>query len=221
MSIQSSKLVNHETSKLKRLTYFPSLEFRLVGIVIFLVISFFSTDISAYERNSFSVYAVSENNLNDSIVGFGVSTLHKINNSNVGIAVDSSLSNAEVVDTYGYEQSYLAWEVGAKVGYFSTLFIYAEFGFDFGELAFQDRDEDVYYYEDSYEDSYYYDDFDIDIRPDREDYSNDIDAYLGLGTGVDFGHVQLTAFARYRQIDGEFWKANNQTFTGIKTSISF
>lgn len=204
-------------------TYFPSIEFRLVCIVIFLLFCMFSNKVKAHEQNRFSIYAINEHNLSDSIVGVGISTLHKINYTNLGISFDTSLSNADVIDINGYEQSYLAWEVGAKVGYFSQVFLYAEFGFDFGELAFQDRDEDSnFYYDDSdvYE-GYYYNDVSFDLRDSVDDYSNDIDAYLGVGTGINFGHFQLSAFARYRQIDGEFWKANNQTFTGVKASISF
>ncbi len=196
-----------------------SIEFKSVCIVLFLCITFFSQDSNAHQRKGVSIYVINEQNVNDSIIGFGVSTLHKVNNSDFGFVVDSSLSNAEVVDNDGYEQHYLAWELGGKVGYFSDVFLYAEFGFDFGELAFQDRDEEEYYTYAS--DEGYYDEFDIDLRPRRDDYSNDIDAYIGVGTGIQLGHIQLTAYARYRQIDGEYWKANNQAFTGFRAAIVF
>ena len=59
----------------------------------------------------------------------------------------------------------------------------------------------------------------IDHRVD--DDSNDIDGYIGVGAGYDFGHFQLEAFTRYRQIDGEYWKANNQVFVGVRAALSF
>ena len=200
-----------------------SMNLKALCILFSLFLSFCSKDVLANDTGRFSIFAVNESNLNDSIVGVGVSALHKINDTNFALSVNTSLSNADVIDVSGHQQSYLAWELGAKFGYFSTLFLYAEFGFDFGEFALQDRDEDSYgYYQNNRnEEVYYYDNYSIDIRPDVDDYSNDIDAYLGIGTGVNFGHLQLSAFARYRQIDGEFWKASNQTFTGVKASLSF
>lgn len=207
--------------------YIPFIEFRLVCVILILIISSLSSSSSAHTTKNFSFYAINEHNVNDSITGIGVSILHSINNTPLGFSIDTSLSNADVIDVNGVEQSYLAWEVGAKFGYFSQVFLYAEIGFDFGEFAFQDRDEESKtYHEQSYDNSTknrndYYNGYGVNISPTVDDYSNDIDAYVGLGTGIDFGHIQLSAFARYRQIDGEFWKANNQTFTGIKASLSF
>ena len=205
----------------------PFMAFRLVGVTLLLLIFSLSNFASAYTDKSFSFYAINEYNLNDSITGFGASIQHNVYNSSLAFSIDTSLSNAEVVDIDGVEQSYLAWEVGAKFGYFSQVFLYAEFGFDFGEFAFQSRDnEGRFYHNESYGDSIknrqdYYNSYEVNISSSVDDYSNDIDAYIGLGTGIDFGHVQFSALVRYRQIDGEFWKANNQTFTGVQASISF
>jgi len=215
----SNKTGIEKTSK----KYFPSIEFRLIVIAMFLLLSVLSNKVFAFDQESISVFVVKESNHQDSIIGFGVSTLHKLNNTDMGISFETSLSNADVVDIQGYEQSYLAWELGAKFGYFSKMFIYAEFGFDFGELAFQDRNEDSDYDSNRSNSSegYYFHEAALDLRFQVDDYSNDIDAYVGVASGINLGQIQLTAFARYRQIDGEFWKADNQTFTGVKASISF
>jgi hypothetical protein len=162
----------------------------------------------------------------DQMIGVGISGLLKSSTSHFGVEILTSIGGAEVIDTNGFNQNYIAWEVGAKFGYFSTVFVYAELGFDFGELVLQSRGEDSEYYNE-YDNNEYennqadFIDF-IDLIDHRvDDDSNDIDGYIGVGAGYDFGHFQLEAFTRYRQIDGEYWKANNQVFVGIRAAISF
>jgi len=183
-------------------------------------VSFFFCAFSSVAKDSFSVFISSEHQSGDQIAGIGVSALLKNSETNFGVSVLSSLANSEVIDNRGINQHYLAWEVGAKFGYFSDVFFYAELGFDFGELALQDRDEDRRY--DFHDDNGDLDftDF-IEIRDRVHDSSNDIDGYVGIGVGYDFGRFQIEAFTRYRQIDGEYWKADNQTFSGVRASISF
>ena len=55
----------------------------------------------------------------------------------------------------------------------------------------------------------------------RYDDANNIDGYVGVGAGIKFEHVQIEAFTRLRQIDGEYWKAENQAFAGVKLSLVF
>ena len=50
---------------------------------------------------------------------------------------------------------------------------------------------------------------------------NNISGIVGIGAGVKFDHLQIEAFTRLRQIDGEYWKAENQAFTGAKLSVVF
>jgi len=184
----SNKTCTEKTSK----KYFPSIEFRLIVIAMFLLLSVLSNKVFAFDQESISVFVVKESNHQDSIIGLGVSTLHKLNNTDMGISFETSLSNADVVDIQGYEQSYIAWEMGAKFGYFSKIFLYAEFGFDFGELAFQDRDEDSdYYYNRSNSNEGYYNEAEIDLSYQVDDYSNDIDAYVGIASGINLGHILL------------------------------
>ncbi|NQY65936.1 MAG: hypothetical protein HRT38_20080, partial [Alteromonadaceae bacterium] len=53
------------------------------------------------------------------------------------------------------------------------------------------------------------------------DESNNIDAYVGIGLGIKFGHIQIETFARLREIDSTNWEAENHIYTGIQTSLSF
>jgi len=186
--------------------------------VLFLLCSAFSSS----AEDSFSIFISSEYHGEDQINGFGVSALLKNSESNIGVSILSSIAPSEVIDTRGFNQHYIAWEVGAKFGYFSDVFFYAELGFDFGELTLQSRGEN-----DRNDYGYYDDDGELDftnfieIRDRVEDNSNDIDGYVGIGAGYDFGNFQIEAFTRYRQIDGEFWKADNQAFAGFRASLSF
>jgi hypothetical protein len=188
------------------------------AVVLTGVILLCSTFSSNAEKNV-SVFISSEYQGEDRLTGFGISALLKNSESNLGVSILSSIAPSEVIDTRGFNQHYLAWEVGAKFGYFSDVFFYAELGVDFGELALQDRDEDDqhYLYDD---DGITFNDF-VDLRSRVKDNSNDLDGYIGIGAGYDFGRFQIEAFTRYRQIDGEYWKADNQAFTGIRASISF
>jgi len=179
-----------------------------------------SSTFSSVAEDNVSIFISSEHQGEDRVTGFGVAALLKNSESNIGVSILSSLAPSEVIDTRGFNQHYLAWEVGAKFGYFSDVFFYAELGVDFGELVLQDRDEDDQhgFYDD--DGNITFSDF-VDLRNRVNDNSNDIDGYVGIGAGYDFGRFQVEVFTRYRQIDGEYWKADNQAFTGIRTSISF
>jgi len=170
------------------------------------------------------VFLKNEMNGDDYLSGLGVETWLINNDSHIGIAVNSSIGKAEVTDTFHYQHSYLAWDFGIKFGYFSDVFVYAEVGFDIGELLLRDRDEDDY-------DSYKNDDelnfgelfgvIVLDDYYDDYDRSNDVDAYVGIGMGIKLDNILIEGYSRYRQIDGEYWKADNQAYTGLKLTLMF
>ena len=149
-------------------------------------------------------------------------------NSSVGIAINSSLGNAKVTDDLNIEHHYLAWDLGIKFGYFSDVFVYAEIGFDFGEMVLSDRDKDEYDHNltfnefltylatDGYTEHHSYDDYYHDY-----DSSNDIDGYIGSGVGMRFDGIVVEGFARYRQIDGQYWQADSQVYSGVKLTMLF
>jgi len=186
----------------------------------FCLISYHST---ADDGENFGFFVKSEINGDDFINGIGSEAWLLNSETHFGIAVNSAIGNAQVTDIYGYQHDYLAWDFGVKFGYFSDVFIYAELGFDLGELILSDRDDDHDRY-DHDSDSLVIDLIDAlahDHHSSRHDHENDVDAYFGAGIGVKLNQVSIEGFARYRQIDGEYWKADNQVFTGIKLTLAF
>lgn len=178
----------------------------------------------AYENDHFSIFVTSEYNDTDNINGIGIAVLHKNYASNLGMSIHTSLANAEVIDEYGLYQDYLGWEIGGKVGYFSDVFLYVEAGFDAGELLLQNRNEDNNHRRYNNNTDNILEDLLVDIVSNIasvDDRKNGVDGYIGFGGGIDLGHTKIELFSRYRQIDGEFWKANNQIFYGLKATLSF
>ncbi len=192
---------------------------KILSIFIFLILSF---AVNAQTNNNVGFFVKNEIHDNDYISGIGVEAWLINDETQIGFAVNSSIGKAEVTDEYDYQHSYVAWDLGIKFGYFSDVFVYAELGLDLGELILQDRDEDDYDDEDNQVDfgdilgilvlDDYYDEY---------DRSNDIDAYVGVGIGVKLENIVIEGYSRYRQIDGEYWKANNQVFSGMKLTIMF
>ena len=170
----------------------------------------------AFESPKFGFFIKNEVNDDDHISGIGAEMWFTGRNSNFGAAILTSIGHAAVTDREKKQHDYLAWEAGLKLGYFSDIFAYAEVGFDIGELVLQDRNED-----DDYR-TYHGDDNDfVATNRRRYDDANNIDGYVGVGAGIKFEHIQIEAFTRLRQIDGEYWKADNQAFTGAKLSVVF
>lgn len=200
---------------------FPSIEFRIIFIICFFIFIFISHSAQAKKDGGHSIYIMNEQNGHDYIRGFGVSSLHKYRSNDIGVGIDMSLSKAEIYTGKHSSQEYIAWELGGKVGYFSDIFFYGEFGFDFGELVFQDRDEEVYDVHYCDNEALLCNNFNYSYSRDGYDDSNDIDIYLGLGGGIDFGPVKLTAYSRYRQVDGEYWTSEGRFFSGVKLALSF
>ncbi|GAA6206637.1 hypothetical protein [Thalassotalea sp. SU-HH00458] len=197
---------------------------RIIGLILLLVchLAVASTD------QQIGFFLKSEFNDGDYINGIG-SEYWLINpNSSVGLAINSSLGNAKVTDDLSIEHHYLAWDLGIKFGYFDDIFVYAELGFDFGEMVLSDRDKDEYDHNltfsefltylatDGYTQHHSYADYYQDY-----DSSNDIDGYIGSGVGVKFDQIVVEGFARYRQIDGEYWQADSQIYSGVKVTLLF
>ncbi len=174
--------------------------------------------LSSKAEDSLSLFIFSEQAQADQINGVGITARLKRWENNLGAEIFSSLADANIIDDKGINRQYIAWELGAKVGYFSDFILYAELGFDFGEAAFQSRREEDEYGSENNE----YDGIDIiDILNRVDDKSNDIDSFIGVAIGYNFGHFELELFSKYRNIDGEYWKADNQYFTGLRASITF
>jgi len=167
-----------------------------------------STDYDNLSTRLFSSY---ESNGNDFIEGIGIGTTFKENESNLGFQVNTSFNNAEVLTTDGFTEEYFAWQGSMKFGYFSRVSVYAEVGIDLTELLFHDlRDDD----HDGYDYDYYDDHH-------HSHYSDNIDAFIGIGAGIQTGPIKFEAFTRLREIDSQYWEADSEAFSGIQISINF
>lgn len=194
----------------------------LLNFLILLCFFSFNIAFTSYADDNISAFVKTEISGDNFINGIGTEVWLVNNDTNIGMAVNSSVGNARVTDKLNYHHDYLAWEIGAKFGYFSDVFVYGEFGFDVAELIMSNRDEDNY--------ERYQDELDLvdvlgviilDDYYQNYDHSNEVDFYLGAGVGVKFDKVTMELFSRYRQIDGQYWKADNQVFSGVKLTISF
>lgn len=206
-------MLAHTTSQYKSIAF--GIKYLITPLVMALFLAAFNANAS--QASKLGIFVKNEVNGDDYISGIGAEVWLTNRDSNFGMSVLSSIGKAEVTDREGDQHDYLAWEAGFKFGYFSDIFAYAEVGFDLGELAFQDRDENHHY-------RVFYNDDDNDYvvaNRSHHDDSNDIDGYIGVGAGFKIEHLQIEAFTRYRQIDGEHWKADSQAYTGAKLSVVF
>lgn len=179
---------------------------------------------SVANDNAPAVFVTHELNGDSRITSVGVGMTFKDSQSNFGGNVSMSLGNAEIVTSKLNVENYLAWELGGKIGYFSDVSLYLEAGIDLGELIGRDHlDEDRFH-------SHNYNLFDDDYFHDDDHYHNDysanttsdsLDAYIGIGGGIDLGHVQLNGHVRLRQIDSDDWKALDDVYSGVSFSVSF
>lgn len=183
--------------------------------IFLLPVILFSADIAAHSRVEPGFFARVEKNHTDTIVSIGGEILKKHQETNIGFKIETGVIAGQVLDQFNNEQEYLSWETGFKFGYFSDVFIYGEAGVDFGELIFDDRDEDIHVRFSTDEEIV------LDLNRQHHDRQNDIDGYLGIGAGINYGHITLEAFARIRQIDGEYWKAAHTGFTGVRMAVTF
>ena len=142
-----------------------------------------------------------ESNGADNFSSVGVGTTFKINDTNLGIQINSSIGYSEVLADDGYLEEFVSWEGGVKLGYFSNVSLYIEGGIDLSELFFHDLRYD------DYEHAYGYED--------------DLDAYIGSGVGFGNETVHLNLFVRAREIDSKYWEAESHVFSGIQISVNF
>ncbi|TQV75031.1 hypothetical protein FLL45_08810 [Aliikangiella marina] len=157
-----------------------------------------------------NMFFTHESSGNDFYSGIGIGTTFTFNESDFGLNLSTSLSNAKVMTDLGFEERFMAWEGHVKVGYFSNFSLYGEFGFDIGELLNPDfrQIDDIL--------------FDaIGLNDEPENLGKSIDSYVGIGAGLNMGRLNISAFSRIRDIDSEYWQARNDTFTGLQFTYRF
>lgn len=177
-----------------------------------LVISFNSY---AKKSNDYIVYLHHDANDTDHYSSIGVEIIHRKMGSNLGFSLTSSLGYARVNDTFDHQHGFIALEGGVKFGYFADFSLYTEFGVDLLELAFNDRSDHEYSHNHAYNSDFENDNFG------HEDYDNDIDGYIGIGSSITVEQIKITGFIRLREISGYDWQAKNNTFSGIELAIVF
>lgn len=179
----------------------------LIALVVTTLLSLSKSH--AQDSNGGQIFFSHESNGQDYISGFGVGLLFVNAETNVGFQLNTSLSNAEITSTDGYIEDFVAWEGGVKFGLFSDISIYAEVGIDLAELFFHDLRYDRHdYYYDDYSHGYY-------------EYHDNIDAYFGVGFGVQLGPLKLEGISRLREIDSLYWESESELFTGFQVSLNF
>jgi hypothetical protein len=177
-------------------------------ITIIILFSLISTQALAnhnssnIKQGSSRIFTSYETSGQDYIYGIGIGKTFKLKNSDFGYQLNTSLNWAEVTATDGFIEEYIAWQGAVKLGLFSTISVYAEFGIDLSEALFGD-----FRYDD---DDYRYD-----------YYTDDIDAFVGIGAGFKAGPIKIEAISRLREIDSRYWEAREEVFTGMQFSINF
>jgi hypothetical protein len=185
-------------------------------IIFFCFNLLFSINSYAQKPNDYIFYIQHATNDSDYYSSVGIEVIHRSLNSYLGFAVNSSIGYARVTDTFNDQHGFIAWESGIKIGYFSNVSLYAEFGIDLLELAFDDRSDDDY--------PHNHRSYNTDFENDNFDHihtNNDIDGYVGVGSSFMIDHIKVTAFVRFREISGYDWQAKNHTFSGIELAIVF
>ncbi len=192
-------------------------KFLLVVTLVILPIAASAHDFrSSYEyANDFSksFYTSYESNGADFISTIGLAT-NLIQNDEFGVQLNTSIVTAEILATDGYLEEFSGWQVGVKAGYFGRVSMFVEAGFDLTEAIFNDiRDDEhsVVYTSDGVT---YYEEYDEHSR-------NDVDIYLGAGAGLNLGKLSLEGIVRWRAIDGDYWQADSEFFSGVQLSLSF
>jgi len=162
-------------------------------------------DAAADEQLNGRIFYSYESNGGDYISAIGIGTTQKDNHTNLGFQLNTSLGYAEVIAEDGYLEEYTSWEASVRLGYFSNLSVFVEFGVDLAEALFEDyrydNDDHCHYEEYCYED--------------------DVDAYVGVGAGIKAGSLQVDGFVRAREIDSRYWEAESEVFSGVQISVNF
>ncbi|TQV89669.1 hypothetical protein [Aliikangiella coralliicola] len=178
---------------------------RLFSLLLLSALSspiFMSSQAFAHESKSGRFFFTYESNGDDYIAGVGTGVTFKDEDSNFGFQVNSSFNAAEVRADDGFIEDFFAWQASVKFGYFSNISVYGEAGIDLTEALFHD---------------YRYDDDDDH----HHHFEDDVDAFVGVGIGVDTGPIKIEAFSRRREIDSRYWEAEAETFSGVQLSINF
>lgn len=176
-----------------------------------------SSNVFAVEDKT-SVFATHEINGQSKITSIGVGINLKNASNHFGGMVSMSLGKAEIVTSKLKVEDYLAWELGGKIGFFSDVSLYLEAGVDLGELFGRDHLDEDRYYDHSF--SLYEYDEPYDSHS-HHTINDSLDAYIGIGGGIDFGHTQINGHVRMRQIDSEHWTALDDVYSGVTLSFSF
>jgi hypothetical protein len=163
-----------------------------------------------YDSGEISFFYTYETNELSEISGIGLTLDESYSAQKIKGQLTTSFNYATVMTKDGYEEDYLAWEVGYNFGYFSDTFIYAQIGVDLTEIIFNDFRSDTR--QDCSRDFN-----SITCKEDEEE----LDAYIGLAGGIQLEHLKLEAFSRLRKIDSEYWDAGTNWFSGVKFSVSF
>lgn len=166
--------------------------------VLFLILS---NPVKSDEGLSNHIFYSYESNGSDYLYFVGVGTTLKVNHSDLGMQLNTAIGNAEVLASDGYLEEYTAWEVSAKFGYFSDISIFVEGGFDLTESLFHDLRYSDYEQENG--------------------YTDDVDAFIGLGAGIKSGAIEISGFVRFREIDSEYWEAASESFSGLQIALHF
>ena len=177
--------------------------FLLATCSIFSVIQ--SVNSKADSTTDGRVFYSYESNGADFISAVGIGTLQKDLHSNLGFQLNTSIGYAEVLAEDGYLEEYATWEASVRLGYFSNISLFVEFGVDLGEALLDDYryDHDDYCHSDEY------------------CYEDDVDAFVGAGAGLRAGPLQIDAFVRAREIDSRYWEAESELFSGVQVSLNF
>ncbi|MCP3674982.1 MAG: hypothetical protein GY829_11010 [Gammaproteobacteria bacterium] len=179
----------------------------LIGLFCLLFTSFAFADYKNHPHklkdNSFRIFSSYESNGQDYIQGIGIGIINKNKITNFELQLNTSFNNAEIMATDGYQEDFFAWQGSVKFGYFSNAFVYGEAGLDLTEVLFHELR-----YDDN--EDYYHDDKD-----------DGIDAFFGLGVGLQAGPITVEAFTRVRKIDSRNWEAESEVFTGFQLSLNF
>ncbi len=169
----------------------------LLFSLLFVTNSVYADHYSSKNVETFYSY---EANGEDYISSVGIAFTKSSEKLGLGYQVTTQLNYAEVLATDGYLEDFFAWEAGVKFGLFSQIQLYGEVGIDLSELFFHD------------------------LRYDSRDdyrYHDNIDAYAGIGAGINAGPFSIKAFSRLREIDSRHWEADSEVFTGVQFSINF
>jgi len=162
---------------------------------------------------SSSLFTSYESNGADFISSIGLAT-NLIQDDKLGVQFNTSIATAQVLATDGYLEEYSAWQVGVKAGYFGRVSVFVEAGFDLTEAIFNDVRGDGH--------SVVYTNDGVTIYEEYDGYSrNDVDIYLGAGAGVNLGKLSLEGIVRWRAIDGDYWQADSEFFSGMQVSFNF